>query len=318
MLLALLLIVVLLGGGIAALGGYAWSKVAKTAALPASGAVADTPGTNYLIVGSDSRAGLTAAQRKALHTGNSADIAGQRTDTILVLHSPAGGGKQTLVSIPRDSYVAIPGHAKNKINAAFAIGGAPLLVRTVEGATGVHIDHYVEVGFGGFANLVDEVNGVRLCLPNAINDAKAHIDLPKGCQTLSGANALGYVRARYSDPRGDLGRVDRQRQFVSALLGKATSAGTLLNPGRLWGLAGAGGSALTVDEGMHSWQAVSLVRAARAATSGGGNSITVPNDGSHSTRVGSVVGWDPKLAPQLWTALREDKPVPEAVVRAGR
>jgi len=313
-LLTLLVLVVLLGGGLAALGGWGWSKVGRTEAFPATGRPADTAGTNYLLVGSDSRATLTAAQKRALGTGSAP---GQRTDTILLLHDPAGSGKPVLVSIPRDSYLAIPGHGRNKVNAAFAIGGAPLLVATVERATGLRVDRYVEIGFGGFAGIVDDVGGVRMCLPNAIDDAKAHINLPKGCQVLNGEQALGFVRARYSDPRGDLGRVARQRQFVSALLGKVTSAGTLLNPLRLRDVAGSGGAALTVDDGMHAWQAVSLARAARAATSGGGKSITVPVGPSESTPAGDSLPWDPTLSGQLFTALRTDGTIPAAVVKAG-
>ncbi len=311
---ALLVLLVLVGGGILGLGAWGWSKVGRTAAFPTGNRPAATAGTNYLLVGSDSRAGLTAAQKRALGTGSAV---GQRTDTILLLHAPAGGGKPVIVSIPRDSYLPIPGYGSNKVNAAFAIGGPPLLVRTVEAATGVHIDRYVEIGFGGFAGVVDDVGGVRLCLPRAINDPKAHIDLPAGCQTLDGANALGYVRARYSDPRGDLGRVARQRQFVSALLAKVNSPATLLNPRRIRDLAGSGGAALTVDDGMSSWQALSLARAARAATSGGGTSITVPVGAGRVTSAGDSVIWNADLAGQLFAAIRADKPIPSAVVKAG-
>lgn len=313
MLAALLLVLVILVAGVVGLGAWGWSKVGRTAAFPSGDRPADTPGTTSLLVGSDSRAGLTAQQRKQLGTGS---VQGQRTDTILLLHAPAGGGKPVLVSIPRDSYVPIPGHGKNKINAAFAIGGAPLLIRTIESDTGIRIDRYAEIGFGGFAAIVDDLGGVRMCLPKAMNDPKAHIDLPAGCQVLSGPKALGYVRARYSDPRGDLGRVARQRQFVSALLGKATSAGTLLNPSRLIGLAGSGGAALTVDNQMNVLQAVSLARAARAATSGG-TSLTVPISGNRRTPAGDAVIWDKKLSEQLFAALRKDEPVPAAVVGAG-
>ena len=311
---ALLVLLVLVGGGILGLGAWGWSKVGRTAAFPTGNRPAATAGTNYLLVGSDSRAGLTAAQKRALGTGSAV---GQRTDTILLLHAPTGGGKPVIVSIPRDSYLPIPGYGSNKVNAAFAIGGPPLLVRTVEAATGVHIDRYVEIGFGGFAGVVDDVGGVRLCLPRAINDPKAHIDLPAGCQTLDGANALGYVRARYSDPRGDLGRVARQRQFVSALLAKVNSPATLLNPRRIRDLAGSGGAALTVDDGMSSWQALSLARAARAATSGGGTSITVPVGAGRVTSAGDSVIWNADLAGQLFAAIRADKPIPSAVVKAG-
>ncbi len=312
--MSLLVLVVLLGGGLLGLGAWGWSKVGRTAAFPSGDRPAETDGTTYLLVGSDSREGLTAAERKALGTGSSP---GRRTDTILLLHAPAGGGDPVLVSIPRDSFLPIPGHGSNKVNAAFALGGAPLLVRTVEEASGVHIDRYVEIGFGGFAGIVDDVGGVRMCLPRAIDDPKAHIDLPAGCQVLDGADALGYVRARYSDPRGDLGRVARQREFVSALLAKVTGAGTLANPLKVRNLAASGGAALTVDDGMHWWQAVTLARAARAATSGGGASITVPVGDSRTTSAGDSVIWDEELAGQLFAAIRSNDPIPAAVLEAG-
>src|SRR6266540_3435671 len=115
------------------------------------GRPAVTPGTDWLIVGSDSRAGLSGERRKELATG---EAAGRRADTMMLLHLPRGGGSPTLVSLPRDSYVPIPGHKSNKLNAAYAFGGAKLLSRTVENATGIRIDHYMEVGFDGFATAV--------------------------------------------------------------------------------------------------------------------------------------------------------------------
>src|SRR5699024_3895916 len=161
---------------------------------------------NVLLVGSDSRAGLTAEEREHLGTGN--DGGGARTDSILVLHT--GSGPSTLLSIPRDSYVEIPGHGMNKINASFAIGGPQLLTETIEHNTGLKMDGNMGIGFGGFASVVETVGGVEICVERAMDDEKAHINLQPGCQILDGKNALGYVRARYSDPRGDLGRAERQ------------------------------------------------------------------------------------------------------------
>ena len=115
-----------------------------------------------------------------------------------------------MVSIPRDSYVPIPGHGEDKINAAFALGGAPLLAQTVEQATGLRLDHYAEIGFDGFAEMVDAVGGVTMCLPEPISDPLAGIDLPAGCQELDGRSALGYVRTR-ATPRADLDRMTNQR-----------------------------------------------------------------------------------------------------------
>ena len=164
---------------------------------------ADTPGRTFLVVGSDSRDNLSAQERKNLGTGK---VAGRRTDTIMLLHIPSGGGPTVLVSVPRDSYVSIPGKGKNKINAAYAFGGPSLLVRTIEQATGLRVDDYVETGLGGFANIVDAVGGVQICPKFDMNDKDAHIKLTKGCQEADGKVALGYARARKSDPRGDLGR----------------------------------------------------------------------------------------------------------------
>ena len=143
--------------------GLFWSMDAslhRTNALVSyPGRVANTAGTNWLIVGSDSRANLTPAERAKLATGYAA---GGRTDTIMIVHT--GGKKTSLLSLPRDSYVPIDGHGSNKLNAAFAFGGASLLVKTVEQITGLRIDHYAEIGFDGFATMVDAVGGVRLCL----------------------------------------------------------------------------------------------------------------------------------------------------------
>src|SRR6202012_2658863 len=127
-----------------------------------------------------------------------------------------------MVSLPRDSYVPIPGYGRDKINAAFAMGGARLLVQTVEQATGLRLDHYVEVGFSGFAAVVDALGGVTLCPGAPIDDPLAGIDLPAGCQKLDGRDALGYVRSR-ATPRADLDRMVNQRQFMSALLDRMAS-----------------------------------------------------------------------------------------------
>jgi len=152
------------------LGSLAWSHLARIPAMPTGARAAAGSGQTYLVVGSDSRAGLTRDERAKLGTGQ---VAGQRTDTIMLLHVPASGAA-VLVSVPRDSYVSIPGHGKNKINAAFAFGGAPLLVQTLENVTGVHIDGFVMTGLGGFADIVDAVGGVRVCVKTALNDSKAH------------------------------------------------------------------------------------------------------------------------------------------------
>ena len=167
-----------------------------------------------------------------------------------------------MVSIPRDSYVPIPDYGSDKINAAFSIGGPPLLAQTVEQATGLRIDHYAEIGFGGFAGLVDAVGGVTMCPAEPINDPLAGIDLPAGCQELDGRTALGYVRSR-ATARADLDRMVNQRQFMSALVDRAASPAVLLNPLRWYPMARAAADTITVDDGDHIWDLARLAWALR-------------------------------------------------------
>ena len=278
-----------------------WSAVGRVDAEPAVGHIADTAGRNVLMVGSDGRANLSAAERKKLGTGFAE---GARTDSIMILHT--GSGDPTLVSIPRDSYVEIPGHGMNKINAAFALGGPALLAETVEKATGLALDGYLEIGFGGFAELVDSVGGVRMCLPTAISDEKAHIDLPAGCQVLDGTNSLGYVRARYFDPLGDLGRVQRQRAFLGALMGKLATPANVLLPWRLHTVGTAGASAITVgtDDGLYG--TAKAFQGLRAIASDNGASVTVPvADAGLQTGAGLAVQWDGAAAEALFASLRK-------------
>jgi len=279
---------------------YLDSTLHRTEALADyPGRIANTPGTNWLMVGSDSRAGLTPEQERALSTGSAQDAGGSRTDTIMILHIPSGSGDSTLVSVPRDSEVSIPGHGKDKVNAAFALGGAPLLVRTLEQATKVHIDHYAEIGFGGFANMVDAVGGVNICIdPPGMNDPFSGAHFAPGCQDLTGAQALAYVRDRHDFPDSDVTRVKHQRQFLSALLAKTSSAGTVLNPFTLFPMLTSGTSSFTVDSGDHIWNLVGLGWAMR----GGLVTTTVPFDGGSQ--------WTANAAP-FWAAIAADKQVPK-------
>ncbi|HZC99114.1 MAG TPA: LCP family protein [Actinomycetes bacterium] len=270
------------------------------------GRPAVTPGTDWLVVGSDSREGLSAERRRQLATG---EAAGRRTDTMMLLHLPRGGGPPTLVSLPRDSYVPIPGHGSNKLNAAYAFGGPRLLVRTVEGVTGIRIDHYMEVGFDGFASTVDAVGGVRLCVDQPMRDPKAGLDLRAGCQVLDSRKALGYVRTRAS-ARGDLDRVERQREFLGALVDKATSPGVLLNPFKSIPLALHGTDSIAVAKGDHLNHLVRFPYAMRAVGGGDGVATTVPISGTGTVAgAGSVVRWDRPKALALFDALREDRAV---------
>jgi LCP family protein required for cell wall assembly len=293
--------------------GIFWSwdaSLHRTNALVSyPGRVANTKGTNWLIVGSDSRADLSPAERKKLATGFAE---GGRTDTIMLVHT--GSGKTSLVSLPRDTYVPIDGHGHNKLNAAYAFGGPSLLVKTVEQITGLRIDHYAEIGFAGFAGMVDAVGGVRICVSQAINDGNAGLNIKAGCQKLDGAQALGYVRSR-DFATGDLERVQHQRQFLAALLSKVASPGVLLNPFQSIPLGYDAADALTVDEGSHIWDVATLGLALRDAGGGKGNTLTVPISGfANEAGAGSVVLWDRTKALQLFDALKADKPLPADLV----
>jgi len=209
----------------------AWNRVDKVDFEPSGERPGDQPGTTYLLVGSDSRAGLSPEERKRLHTG---DAASELTDTILLLHT--GDGPTTLVSIPRDSPLEIPGHGVSKVNSAYAKGGTPLLVQTLEQATGLRIDQYVEIGFGGLVGVVDAVGGIESCPKQRIKDKESGLDVRKGCQEVDGATALAYSRARKYSPISDLARVQQQREVISAVGDKVLSPWSVLNPWRWWGL----------------------------------------------------------------------------------
>ena len=283
--------------------------------IPALTDYADRPaegkGTTWLLVGSDSRQGLTPEQQADLGTGG--DIGNGHTDTIMLVHIPAlwSDTSTTMVSIPRDSYVDIPDYGSDKINAAFAVGGAPLLTQTVEQATGIRLDHYAEVEFDGFARLVDAVGGVTMCPPEPISDPLAGIDLAAGCQKLNGRNALGYVRSR-ATPRADLDRMVNQRQFMSTLMHRAASPAVVLNPLRWYPMANAAAGSLTVDSGAHVTDLARLAWALR----GDLTTTTVPIGEFTGSDSGSVVVWDEDVADQLFTALKTDSPVPQDVLDA--
>ncbi|WP_375423845.1 LCP family protein [uncultured Friedmanniella sp.] len=294
---ALALLLVLALAWLFGVPAYAWQQVSHVDDAPSGQRPADQPGTTFLLVGSDSREGLTKAQRKKLGTGS---VAGQRTDTIMLVSVPPGG-KPALVSLPRDSYVDVPGHGKDKINAAFAYDGPKLLEQTIEQNTGLRIDGYLEIGLGGFADVIDALGGIRMCLPKAIRDQDSHLDLPKGCQVLDGTNALGYVRMRKADPLGDLGRVQRQRAMLAAVAAKAASPATVANPVRYWRLNHAAAESVVLGEDTSFTQVASLALAMRKIAGGDGLTLTVPvSDPGASTPVGSAVLWDQTKAADLF------------------
>jgi LCP family protein required for cell wall assembly len=307
----LLVLVVLLVG----LGVWVDSRLNRVDALTDyQGRPAATPGADWLIVGSDSRQGLDESRRRELGTGQAA---GRRADTMMLLHIPRGTGKPVLISLPRDSYVPIPGHNRNKLNAAYAFGGPQLLARTVEEVTGIRLDRYMEVGFDGFASVVDAVGGVQICPDQAMRDPMAGLNVKAGCQEANSKTALAYVRARHSG-RGDLDRVERQQEFLGSLIKKSTSPATVLNPFRSVPLLLRGTEAVAVDQAAHVWNLVRFPFAMRDIGGGGGIASTVPVAGTATVPgAGSVVQWDRERALALFEALQRDQPVDNLVDKAG-
>jgi len=274
---------------------------------------------NYLLVGSDTREGLTKAELKALRVGSTATAAGGRSDTMLLVHISKDRDKAYLVSFPRDSLVTIPAHLstngktqiparQNKLNAAFSFGGAPLLIETIESETNLKIDHYIEVSFAGFAGIVNALGGIEVCTKVDIDDPKSHLVLSAGTHTLDGIEALKYVRTRDFDGRGDIGRMQRQQQFMSSVLNKATSTGVLLNPIKIVNFMNAAISTVKMDENLSKEDLLNLAKQMRGLSSGNVRTLTVPlaTANGRAAGVGSVVIWDEALSADLWTRIRND------------
>ena len=298
------------------------------------GGLTDRPGggvkgdLNILLVGSDSRSGLTDAQKQQLHVGH--DV-GRRSDTMILLHIPRGGGRAILVSLPRDSLVTIPRHkdasghwvpaAQNKLNTSYSFGGPKLTVQTIEYNTHVRIDHYIEVNFLGFVNIVNALGGVTVCTATPIHDpvhrlptggwGGSGLELPAGKSSLDGTRALEYVRAREFDPSADLGRIQRQQKFLASMMQKAESAGLLLNLPRLYSLIGAVGKSLTTDNNFGVKQLKDLASNLHSMSPSHVQMLTVPLEpGSFNMgAIGNVVKWDPTKSKRLFHDLTEDKPL---------
>ncbi|MFD9845845.1 LCP family protein [Streptomyces parvus] len=272
---------------------------------------------NILLIGSDSRAGDNRKYGRD-------DGGSQRSDTTILLHLAADRKSATAVSIPRDLMVEIPScrtaddkktrERFTQFNAAFELGGTACTIRTVERMTGIRVDHHMVVDFNGFKDMVDAVDGVEICLKEPINDKDAHLELPAGRQTLNGEEALGYVRARKSLGNGsDTERMERQQQFLGALVNKMQSNGVLLNPTRLYPVLDAATKSLTTDPGLASLRDLyDLVRGMRDVPTEQVQFLTVPRQPyRNNPNRDELVEPD---AGDLFKQLREDKPV--AVVPA--
>ncbi len=289
--------------------------------ISANGSSIGDSAQNILLVGSDNRQGLTKKEAKRLHvgTGTADNGAGKRSDTMILMHLSKERDQVTMISLPRDSLVRIPAWTDstgtkhpagtNKLNAAFAFGGPKLTIDTIEANTGVTIDHYVEVDFAGFASMVDALGGVPICVKQPIQDSKSGLDLPKGTTDLDGAQALSFVRARYFDPRADIGRIERQQKFLGAMFRRATATDVLLNPLKLKSFLDATLQSVTTDKGINRDDIVALAAKLKRVAAGDVAFLTVPiadynfRDPEH----GSVLKWDQSAAKALFSKVQNDE-----------
>ena len=281
-------------------------------ALPIDGKRPDrVPGKalNFLLVGSDSRDGMTKEELKKASTEFTA---GRRSDTMILIHLSASREHVTLVSFPRDSYVEIPAHGGKpahfgKINTAFSSGGPVLAVKTVEKLTNVRVDHYIEVNFAGFQRLVDSVDGVDVCLPKAVKEPLSGINLPAGRSRVKGEQALAFVRQRHGLPGGDLDRIKRQQQFMGALMQRAMSLEVLLNPFRLKSFLDVATKSLQVDEDLEFGDMRALATAMKGLDPQRVAFVTAPITGQDRRNGQSVVMLDDIAGRQLYRAIARDE-----------
>lgn len=222
---------------------------------------------NFLIVGVDSAAGLDPDDPVA---SSRTDIAGLRSDTMMILRVDPTSTRAALLSLPRDLWVPIPGHGNGRINEAIELGGPELLVETIQAYLGIPVNHYAQVDFHGFGRLVNAIDGVEIWFPNPVRDQRSGLDVPEpGCITLDARNALGFVRSRAyqeyvdgrwrTDPTGDLGRIRRQQQFIIAALERAVDRG-VRNPVTLDELIDSTLDAVTIDDTLDGADLLALGR----------------------------------------------------------
>jgi LCP family protein required for cell wall assembly len=281
-----------------------------------------------LVAGVDRRDGLTRAQQSAAKLGHEP---GERSDTMLLLHVSRDHDRITVVNLPRDSLVTIPAHRSNgsegakgaqvpsrpgKLTWAYQFGGPDLTVDTVKQSTGVAIDHYVEVNFYGFVSMVDALGGVDVCTEQPINDQKSGLALPAGKSHVDGLKALGFARARYTLTDGsDLGRIDRQQQFMASMVKQALSTKTLSDPRKSTRFLNAALKSLRVDKEL----ADDLPKLAEQMKDLSTDSLTFakvplanpdhPATLWNASTPQSTVLWDQRRANDLFTKVRRDQPV---------
>ncbi|MGD9988023.1 LCP family protein [Pseudonocardia sp.] len=262
---------------------------------------ADTGALTFLLVGTDSRATEATTGSDAPAGVNAGS---QRSDVIMLAQIAPNRSQASIVSIPRDSWVDIPGRGKNKINAAYAFGGPSLLIETVENMTKVRVDHFAVIDFSGFQNMVDSVGGIDVRVAKTTSTFGGYT-FHEGLNHLDGAAALAYVRQRYELPRGDLDRAARQQNALKALLSKAVENGSFANVGALYDLADATTKTVSVDDTLTNNGLRGLAFDLRELRPAGVTFLTTPVRGLGMEGAQSVVYLDDTAASALWAALRD-------------
>lgn len=266
-----------------------------------------TRGTNFLIVGTDLRRGLTAAQRTRWHLGGQpCDCA----DTMMLAHVSRDGRRISVVGLPRDSYAELP--RPGKLKWAYGDGGPALTVSAVEKLTGLPVDHYAEIDFGRFMKAVDLVGGVDVCTAHPLSDRWTGLTLPAGTVRMNGGAALQYVRSGYGQDAMDLTRMGRQQRFLAALVRRVSETGLLSNPVKLRQVAGAALGSVRTDRQTTPDDLISLATGLRGGFGVGSLEFaTVPVEPTpfRVQGVGMTVRWSAKGAQRLFGALREDRPL---------
>jgi LCP family protein required for cell wall assembly len=276
-----------------------------------------TAGLNILVIGSDSRAGL----------GNKfgADVLGARSDTSMLLHIAPGHTRADIISFPRDSMVPIlscsndglghtgqtaqPGQLE-RLNATFSAGGAPCLWKTLEQTTGIRIQHFVEVNFTGFESIVNDVHGVPVCLPFAINNAQSRLHLAAGKHVVSGAQALAFVRLREDIGEGsDTQRIQRQQYFLAAVMQKLKATGLLSQPSRVFAVVRDVAKSLTTDSGLDLSTMLRIADSMKSLSSSSVQFITVPVV-PYVGDPAAELSWEQPQAGQLFRAIEADRTLP--------
>jgi LCP family protein required for cell wall assembly len=281
------------------INGHLGRVNAGTSGTPSSGPL------NIVVAGLDERAGLTQHQQALLHVG--ANQGETDTDTLMLVHVPASHRYVQVVSLPRDSWVNIPGHGMNKINAALGLGGPQLMVQTIEQATGLTVNDYIEVNFLGFVKVIDALGGVNICLPYAVDDPYSGLHMSAGPHHVDGITALEFARDRHSFPTSDLARIQDQQQLISTALSEGISSGMLANPLRLERFLSAASAAIRVDQGFN---VVRLADEMRGLSPSDVTFTTVPlSNLNYTTPTGeSAVLWNTSAAAALFNGLKTDQP----------